>query len=69
MDAAERAVNNGQVFGEVAGPQRDELCSSCHGGEVPTPGCSDGWNRHLIQGRVSQVVWEDISEPLGGCGW
>jgi hypothetical protein len=68
MDAAERAVNNGQVYGETAGPQRDALCSSCHGG-VPTPSCTPGWNDHLIQGRVSQVVWEDISAPLGGCGW
>ncbi len=34
MDAAERAVNNGQVFGEVAGAQRDQLCSSCHGENV-----------------------------------
>ena len=68
MDAAERAVNNGQVFGEVAGAQREQLCESCHGG-VPTPSCTPGWNNHLIQGRVSQVVWEDLSAPLGGCGW
>jgi hypothetical protein len=68
MDAAERAVNNGQVFGEVAGAQRDQLCESCHGG-VPTPSCTPGWNDHLIQGRISEVVWEDLSEPLGGCGW
>jgi hypothetical protein len=68
MDNAERAVNNGEVFGETDLAQRDALCSSCHSG-VPTPSCTDGWNRHLIQGRVSQVVWEAISEPLGGCGW
>jgi hypothetical protein len=69
MDAAERAVNNGQVFGEVAGAQRDQLCSSCHGEVPPVNNCTPGWNRHLIQGRISEVVWEDLSAPLGGCGW
>ena len=68
MDAAERAVNNGEVFGETNLAQRDQLCASCHGG-VPTPSCTPGWNDHLIQGRVSHVVWEDLSAPLGGCGW
>ncbi len=69
MDNAERAVNNGQVFGEVAGAQRDQLCSSCHGGVPNVNSCTPGWNRHLIQGRISEVVWEDLSAPLGGCGW
>jgi hypothetical protein len=69
MDAAERAVNNGEVFGETDLAQRDQLCSSCHGGVPPVSSCTPGWNNHLIQGRVSEVVWEDISAPLGGCGW
>ena len=69
MDNAERAVNNGQVFGEVAGAQRDQLCSSCHGGVPPVNSCTTRWNNHLIQGRLSEVVWVDISAPLGGCGW
>ena len=77
MDNVERVVNDGLVFGEIEDPldpdpaqiaQRVELCSSCHGG-VPTPSCTPGWNDHLIQGRLSEVVWEDISAPLGGCGW
>jgi hypothetical protein len=69
MDNAERAVNNGEVFGETDLAQRAQLCTSCHGG-VPTPSsCTPGWNNHLIQGRVSEVVWNDISTPLGGCGW
>jgi hypothetical protein len=71
MDNAERAVNNGQVFGETAGAQRDQLCSNCHGGTnlLPFVSCNSAWNNHLIQGRVSEVVWEDVSVPLGGCGW
>ena len=71
MDNAERAVNGGQVFGETAGAQRDQLCSGCHGGVPSVNSCTPGWNNHLIQGRVSEVVWEDISapEPLNGCGW
>jgi PKD repeat protein len=91
MDAAERAINDGKVFGEEPGPQRDQLCTTCHrgsggdrddddhdrrrrgdgGGNQPPDvnSCSAVWRRHLIEGRVSQVVWEDISEPLGGCGW
>jgi hypothetical protein len=71
-DAAERAVNNGEVFGETAGGgpggnQRAQLCTACH--ESRTVSCTPEWNNHLIQGRVSQTVWEDISAPLGGCGW
>ncbi len=83
MDNTERVVNNGQVFGEVAGPQRVQLCTTCHeggdghhrrrggggGNQLPNVDCNDTWNAHLIEGRVSQVVWEDVSIPLGGCGW
>jgi len=80
MDNAEKAVNNGLVYGEIADPanpdpaqvaQRDQLCSSCHGGNnlLPAVSCNTAWNNHLIQGRVSQTVWEDVSAPLGGCGW
>ncbi len=66
MDAAERAVNNGLVFGEVAVTQRDQLCSSCHDGGVPTASCTPGWNRHLIQGRVSEV---GLGRHVGAAGW
>jgi hypothetical protein len=87
MDAAERAVNNGQVFGETPGSQRNRLCTTCHSGrgdgddrrrrdrdsgggnQLPNVSCNSEWRDHLIQGRVSQVVWEDVSAPLGGCGW
>jgi hypothetical protein len=71
MDAAERIANNGEVFGESPGAQRGQLCSECHGGTnlLPSVSCSPTWNDHLIQGRVSEVVWEAVSAPLGGCGW
>jgi hypothetical protein len=72
MDAAERAVNNGMVFGEAAGAQRGQLCSSCHedgSNRLPIVSCDTTWRNHLIQGRVSQSVWEDVSTRLGGCGW
>jgi hypothetical protein len=69
MDAAERAVNNGKVFGEEPGSQRRQLCSGCHENELGEQRCNGTWREHLIQGRVSQVVWEDLSAPLGGCGW
>jgi hypothetical protein len=70
MDNAERVVNNGEVFGETAGPQRDQLCTTCHNGnELGNQSCDEEWREHLIQGRVSEIVWEDVSAPLGGCGW
>jgi hypothetical protein len=80
MDAAERAVNDGLVYGEInpddpapGEAQRDQLCSTCHGGTnlLPAVSCNATWNDHLIQGRVSESVWEDISAGLmpAGCGW
>jgi len=71
MDAAERVVNGGQVFGQQPGAQRGQLCSTCHDGEnkLGEQSCDEEWREHLIQGRVSEVVWEDISTSLGGCGW
>jgi len=71
MDNAERAVNNGQVFGQAPGAQRGQLCTNCHDGdnELGDQECDEEWREHLIQGRVSRSVWEDLSAPLGGCGW
>jgi hypothetical protein len=71
MDNAERVVNNGEVFGETAGPQREALCSNCHqnGTRRVANNCNQVWARHLIEGRVSEAAWEDESVPLGGCGW
>jgi hypothetical protein len=72
MDAAERVVNGGQVFGEASSEQLDQLCSTCHrrnNNRLDTVNCGQQWKNHLIEGRVSQSVWEGVSEPLGGCGW
>jgi len=69
VTGAERAVNNGLVFGEVPGRQRRDLCSECHSNELGRQSCDREWREHLIQGRISPVVWEELSEPLGGCGW
>ncbi len=74
MDKAETA-QLGHVLGATAGPERDALCGACHGGNVPTVGsCSDGWKRHLTNGRLSEHVWEDVSLNSAGtgntlCGW
>jgi hypothetical protein len=54
---------------------RDRLCESCHGDEWDEVSCSgeDGreWKRHLAEGRVSPVVWEQVSVLRTGstCGW
>jgi hypothetical protein len=78
MDTAERAVNNGNVFGEqgdgeLDSDQLDDLCTSCHDdgkeNELGKQKCNEEWREHLIQGRVSQSVWEKLSESIGGCGW
>ena len=73
MDNAERVVNNGQVFGEAAGAQREALCSNCHnnGTRRTANNCNQVWIRHLIEGRVSETPWEDESTiaGLGTCGW
>jgi len=70
MDAAERAVNGGVVFGEADAAQLDQLCTTCHGeNELGDVSCDTTWKQHLVQGRVSQSVWEQVSAPLGGCGW
>jgi hypothetical protein len=54
---------------------RNRLCESCHGDEWNEVSCNgeDGreWKRHLSEGRVSPVVWEQVSELRTGstCGW
>ncbi len=53
------------------------VCEGCHGDEsdeLAEDGCNvdDGeWIRHLIEGRVAESVWEDVSLELTGttCGW
>jgi hypothetical protein len=62
----------------------DSVCVSCHsvnqgpgdtGQQLLTRltdvGCSDIWKLHLVQGRLSPVVWEFMAESQTGttCGW
>ena len=76
MDKAETA-QLGHVLGASAGTERDQLCSTCHSGNTNRLGtvtCSTGWKQHLTQGRVSESVWEDVTENEPGvftplCGW
>ncbi len=54
---------------------RNRLCESCHGDEWREVSCNgeDGrdWKEHLSEGRVSPVVWEQVSKLRTGstCGW
>jgi hypothetical protein len=68
MDKAEMA-QLGHVLGAAPGTERNQLCTSCHGQR--TVSCTDGWRRHLTQGRVAESVWEDVSRNATGslCGW
>jgi hypothetical protein len=60
--------------------ERNQLCTICHEetrtGSKPNylnkvKNCGTPWVQHLTQGRVSQSVWEDITEKKAGklCGW
>jgi formate-dependent nitrite reductase cytochrome c552 subunit len=74
MDKAEMALNDGVVFGFNADGtantgQRTQACQACHGQELGSQTCDTEWKEHLTQGRVSQALWEELSAPLGGCGW
>jgi hypothetical protein len=51
---------------------RNQLCVSCHGDEWTGVSCNGTqWKRHLSEGRVSPVVWEQVSVARTGgtCGW
>jgi len=54
---------------------RNQLCESCHGDEWRKVSCNgeDGrdWKEHLSEGRVSPVVWEQVSQlrTNSTCGW
>jgi hypothetical protein len=52
----------------------DTICLACHKdksdkGDVAE--CSNKWKRHLVEGRVSEKVWEYVSADKSGstCGW
>jgi hypothetical protein len=74
-----------ELLGRIAGTNPDgslnvreargQLCESCHGDEWGEVGCDgeDGrnWKEHLSEGRVSPVVWEQVTLLRTGstCGW
>ena len=74
-----------ELLGRIAGTNpdgslnvreaRSQLCESCHGDEWREVGCDgeDGrnWKEHLSEGRVSPVVWEQVTMLRTGstCGW
>ncbi len=56
------------------------VCTACHslnggpsGNFLSLATCSNPtWKQHLVQGRLSEVTWEFISESQNGgstCGW
>jgi len=64
-------------LGHVAGDPSHEdplnsVCKGCHGDKRTKVSCSNkDWKQHIPKGRVSQVVWEYVSEQQAGstCGW
>jgi hypothetical protein len=75
-----------ELLGRIAGTNpdgslnvreaRDQLCESCHGDEWREVSCNgeDGrnWKEHLSEGRVSPVVWEQVTKLRTNgstCGW
>jgi hypothetical protein len=70
MDKAEIA-RFGHILGTGSTQERNQLCTACHGNELDEVACDGEWRRHLTQGRVSQVVWEEVSLERTGatCGW
>jgi hypothetical protein len=63
-------VNNGAVFDSTDGS--DGVCLGCHADESTNVACSNQkWMQHLTKGRVSESVWETVSEAQTGslCGW
>jgi len=75
MDKAELA-QLGYVCGDVDAGQDPytTVCVTCHGNRqnnLARRGCTKKWKNHLIEGRSSEKVWEQISTENTGdtCGW
>jgi hypothetical protein len=66
-----------EVVGHVSGDSNFEdplttVCVQCHKDRTNKLSCaSSKWKTHLIDGRVAESVWEDVSAQLAGstCGW
>ena len=70
MDKAEIA-EFGHILGTGSNQELNQLCSACHGNELDEVVCDSEWRQHLTQGRVAEVVWEEVSLDTTGttCGW
>jgi hypothetical protein len=66
-----------EVVGHVSGDSNFEdplttVCVQCHKDRTNKLSCaSSKWKTHLIDGRVAESVYEDVSAQLAGstCGW
>ncbi|MEK6776052.1 MAG: hypothetical protein AABY87_04095 [bacterium] len=61
-------------YGAVCGSTNPQttVCTKCHGSEWSEVSCSENeWLNHLVQGRVSESVWEAVSTTRTGgtCGY
>jgi hypothetical protein len=74
MDKAELETQ-GFISGTGANPPEDVLCQQCHRDKSNSVSCGgragSKWKNHLIEGRVTESVWEDVSTRFAGstCGW
>jgi hypothetical protein len=81
MDKAEIA-NQGYISGDPDFEDAEQtVCRGCHGdrtNSLQRRGCTDKWKNHLIQGRASEVAWEEVTvnnvsgQPAADgtiCGW
>jgi hypothetical protein len=70
MDKAEIA-QFGHILGAEPGDERIALCTGCHDNKLDDVECDSEWREHLSQGRVAELVWEEVSldETSSTCGW
>jgi hypothetical protein len=71
MDKVELETQ-GYISGTGAAAPEDVVCQQCHRDRTNKLSCtSTRWKNHLIEGRVAEVVWEDVSTRFLGsnCGW
>jgi hypothetical protein len=71
MDRVELETQ-GYLSGAGATVPEDGVCQECHRDRTNKLTCaSTRWKNHLLEGRVAESVWEDVSNRLAGstCGW
>ena len=78
MDKVELEIQ-GYLSGDLSDPDNinqiapeDGVCQQCHRDRTNKLTCaSSRWKDHLLEGRVAESVWEDVSNNhLGStCGW